>query len=104
MRFLVKAVPGERVECIKYLKRVLPQIEIVWDKTFNHMDTFLSALDRAGDDAVVHMEDDIILTKNFERKILRAIKKHPDNLIQFFSMREADLTVGSRWDISFLIL
>jgi hypothetical protein len=51
----------------------------------------------AGDDPVIRLQDDIILTKNFLAKAEAVIAEHPDDVIQFFSMRKDDLTFGSRW-------
>lgn len=50
----------------------------------------------AGDDPCLQMDDDIILTDNFEEKIHYAISKFPNHVIQFFSMRKKDLEIGTR--------
>ena len=52
----------------------------------------------AGEEACVQLEDDIILCNNFITKIEKAISERPNDVIQFFSMRKTDLTIGSRWD------
>ena len=51
----------------------------------------------AGENPCVHLEDDIVLCDNFYEKIINEIKKRPNDVIQFFSMRKDDLTVGSRY-------
>jgi hypothetical protein len=102
VRMIVKAVP-ERIEYIKYLKKNLPDAEFCIDKKRSAWDTFLRSLEMAGIDACLHMEEDIILTKNFKYKINAVISEKPDNFIQFFSMRKKDLTDGSRWDNNFLM-
>jgi hypothetical protein len=102
VRYIVRAVP-ERETFVAEIKRALPCVEVCMDKTRNAMDTFLAALDMAGQDAAVHMEDDTILTSGFQRKAEAVIAERPDTVVQFFSMRSADLTVGSRWDRSFLM-
>lgn len=101
MRILVKAVPGQRTHCVEYLKKEIPDIEFFWDKTRNHMDTFLGALRHVGNDPCLHMEEDVILAQDFIPKVQAVINSKPDCMIQFFSMRKADLTVGSRWDSDF---
>lgn len=61
--------------------------------------TFLEALRsvRPGRPSL-HLEDDVILTTDFGKKIRQAIAEHPDVVIQFFSLRKKDLTIGSRWE------
>ena len=60
------------------------------------MQCFYQALRAAGNDAVIHMEDDVLLTQGFEAKALSVVDNFNVMPIQFFSMRKADLTVGSR--------
>jgi hypothetical protein len=45
----------------------------------------------------VQMEDDIILCAHFKARCLHEIRQRPEELIQFFSMRQDDLRVGSRY-------
>jgi hypothetical protein len=45
----------------------------------------------------VFLEDDIELCLNFKDRVLNEIQKRPDDIIQFFSMRQDDLTIGSRY-------
>ncbi|GHT33517.1 hypothetical protein FACS189434_07820 [Bacteroidia bacterium] len=47
--------------------------------------------------SAVFIEDDIILCNDFYNKILAEISKYRYNVIQFFSMRKDDLTIGSRF-------
>ena len=42
------------------------------------------------------MEDDVVLTQNFVKKAQNALKEHPDQIIQFFSMRKKDIEIGTR--------
>ena len=102
MRIIIKAV-RERKDFIDYLKKNLPNAEWCYDEKKDAMDTFLRSLDLAKNDACIHMEEDILLTKNFENKIKKVITQKPFNLIQFFSMRKADTEIGSRWDNNFLM-
>lgn len=100
-RMIIRAVPT-RVEFVRYLKRHLPNAEWCFDKTHNAMETFLRSLDMAGDDPCVLMEEDILLTEGFVDKLEAEIARHPKTVIQFFSMRSADLTVGSRHDRNYI--
>jgi hypothetical protein len=69
---------------------------IIVDDTGNAMNCFRQALDIAKDSPALHMEDDIILTEGFCEKVKTEIEKHPDQVIQFFSIRKKDLTEGTR--------
>lgn len=62
------------------------------------MDTWRMVLEAARLDPVIILEDDVILTPSWREKIEEVIAAHPDDIIQFFSMRKADLTVGSRYE------
>ena len=97
MRFIVKTCP-QRSGYIPYLKERIPNLEVVLDPGGGVMDCFQESLRVAGDDAVVHLEDDIVLTSNFCEKALAVIADFPYVLIQFFSMRKKDLEIGSRWE------
>ena len=107
-RIIIRAVP-ERQSDVDYLLKHIPDAEICWetfdydDKNDNVWNTFLKAMDMAGNDPVVHMEEDVILTSNFRHKLESAISEHPNQVKTFFSMREKDLTVGSREDRYFLM-
>jgi GR25 family glycosyltransferase involved in LPS biosynthesis len=95
MRYIVTAMP-QRLESVKELKRQIPHLEIVWDRHKDAMETFLRACAEAGDDAVVRLEDDVVLTSNFMSKAEAVIEEHKDEVIQFFSRSKYDLTLGSR--------
>lgn len=72
--------------------------EIVWDTTHHAFDTWRTVLAVAGQSPAVILEDDVDLTDNWRWKVNAAIAGHRDDVIQFFSMRGDDLTVGSRWE------
>ncbi|MDD2286493.1 MAG: hypothetical protein PHQ11_13975 [Paludibacter sp.] len=88
---------SQRQDCIDYLQRYLPNAEYLID-VGNARDAFLEAMRTAENDAVVHMEEDIWLTQGFQNKIEAVIREHPNEVIQFFSMRKADIEVGSRYE------
>jgi hypothetical protein len=100
VRFIVQAMP-ERTSTVDYLKRHIPTLEVCWDRLKWPFGTFMDALRLANDEPCVHLEDDIILTVDFVREIEEVIAARPNALIQFFSMRKADQTTGSRWDRNF---
>jgi len=100
-RIVIKGVLPDRAEMVAYLTAHLPTAEWVYDEKRDAMDTFMRSLRHAGDDPCVHMEDDSVLTGGFIDKLEAAISETPSNIIQFFSMRKKDLSVGSRWDRDF---
>lgn len=70
--------------------------KIIWDAERSGRVTFLAAMHAAGDGPSVHLEDDVTLTSRWREKIEAKIAANPGTLLQFFSMRGADLTTGSR--------
>ena len=94
VRFIMRTVGN--VDLSEYEKEI-PNLEFARDRIHDAMDTFKLSLEMAGEDAVVNMEDDIILCKDFYNKIMKEIEKRPNEVIQFFSMRNDDLTIGSRY-------
>lgn len=101
MRIIIQAMKEGREDYNEYLAKHLPQAEWCFDTEKSAWSTFISSLEMAGNDPCVHLEDDIILTKDFIPKLEAAIAEHPYDIIQFFSMRKADIDVGSRWDRKF---
>lgn len=85
----------ERQEYVDYITSRI-DVNVLYDTTGNAMETFLEALRMAGGDPCIHMEEDILLTSNFDEKIESVISENKDIVIQFFSMRKKDLTIGSR--------
>ncbi|MDE2096211.1 MAG: hypothetical protein KGL39_03130 [Patescibacteria group bacterium] len=107
-RIIIKSVP-QRAEYAAYLRRLLPAAE--WCQCDGlevggvkpAMRTFLRALHMAGDSAAVHLEDDVVLTRDFVGKLEVVVKQRFWSVIQFFSMRKLDVTVGSRWDSDYMM-
>ena len=100
-RIIVTAVRGQREAFLSYLQERLPHLEIVYDTTGDAWDTFMASLVLQGADPAIHIEDDILLTRDFISKSEAVIAERPQTMIQFFSMRQKDLTVGSRFDRKF---
>tara|TARA_R110002020_G_scaffold453111_2_gene667789 strand:+ start:2328 stop:2909 length:582 start_codon:yes stop_codon:yes gene_type:complete len=95
MRYIVTAI-AERSENVEYLKTHIPNLEVVWDTKQDAMDTFLRGCQAGFGSAVVRLEDDILLTKNFTEKAEKFISLSPSHVIQFFSRSKDDLTKGTR--------
>lgn len=101
--FIVKTCNG-REEYAAYLNDRIPDLIVSYDRFTDSgindkaYQNFQQALLMAGDGATVQMEDDIILCDNFYAKCIKEIEKRPDDVIQFFSMRRDDLTIGSRYE------
>jgi hypothetical protein len=102
IRPIIRAVRDRR-EFIDYLTRALPTAEWCFDEKRDAMDTFLRALDMAGDGPALHMEDDVVLCEHFLARAAWAVMQRPNTVIQFFSMRKADLDIGSRLDRNFMM-
>lgn len=102
VKILIRAVK-ERGEFIDYLKKHLPQAEWCFDEKQDAMHTFIKGMRMAGDEPCIHMEEDIILTRDFVKKANKVITQKPFSLIQFFSMRKDDIRIGSRWDGKFMM-
>jgi len=110
VKIIIRGVP-DRQEYIDYLNRVLP--EAVWcmdtrfytepDSKIRHMKNFIDALMMGADIPCVHMEEDIIITKDFINKLNNVITQRPNELIQFFSMRGDDIKKGSRYDNNYIM-
>ena len=99
-RIIIRAIK-DRTNYIGYLKEMLPQAEWCFDQKRDAMDTFVRAMRMANNEPTIHLEEDVVLTDNFVAKIEAEIAKHPDSIIQFFSMRNDDIKIGSRWDNHF---
>ena len=94
---LIHAVPwdDQRAANARALRRAT-SATIVWDTTHENYDTYLAALAYQGSRDAIHLEDDVQLTSDWRAKAEAAIDGHRDGVVQMFSRRAADLTVGSR--------
>lgn len=81
---------------VEYLLRRLPDARVVWDRHSNAMETFLRALEAAGDAAALHMEDDALLTRDFVRKVEAVLEPRREIPVQFFSLPRKRDALGSR--------
>jgi len=79
-----------------YLVSKIPNLIVIQDNDKAAMEAYFNVLRAAGTGAYIHLEDDILLTTNFEAKIKKVIAEHRSEVINFFSRRGDDLTIGSR--------
>jgi hypothetical protein len=95
-----------REKYIENIKQNINDIIVNYDNYTNDNEiitsawkNYLNGLHLAGEKSTVQMDDDIILCENFMDKCLIEIKQRPNEVIQFFSRRNADLTKGSRYEL-----
>lgn len=101
---IVRAVRApEREGYHAYLRDRLPGATWVFDERRDAMDTFLRALAAAGVGGALHVEDDVVLADRFAERVGLEVAARPGTVVQFFSMRGADLTIGSRFDRNFMM-
>lgn len=74
---------------ISHILAEIPEAIVVKDYRRDAMANFLNAL-IVTDEPCVHMEDDIELCNGFRKKIEAAIAEHPNEVINFFSLRSKD--------------
>lgn len=96
---LIMAVPWdqERVKSARDL-HLQTGADVVWDQHHDAFDTWQRVLAAAGINPVIILEDDVELAPNWRNRIEAAIGLRRREVIQFFSMRAADHTIGSRWE------
>lgn len=106
---IVRSTPP-RAHIVESLKAQIPELIVCEDANFLHPTmsgdekghrNFLAALRISGLRPTIHMEDDIALCSNWRQRVEAEIEPRQFDVIQFFSMRKADLTLGSRYDNHF---
>lgn len=96
MRYVLCTTPG-REAFRDYLVGRLHDLIVITDKVRSARETFREALATADSEPTVFLQDDIILTRAFRSKVEQRIAQYGhDKVHQFFSMRRADRTVGTR--------
>jgi hypothetical protein len=104
VRYIVRCTPtSERLKVVRYLRACLPELEVVWDSRRDGMETFLRAMDTDGGTGAVHLEDDVVLTRDFRAKAELQIAAHPESVINFFGLRRPrrDAERVPHWDRTF---
>lgn len=83
MRVVMQAVRS-RQPMVDYVREHIPQLEVVYDSGEGVWPTFWRSLDRGGDEAHIHLEDDVTLCRDFLTRAEEAIGDGR-TLVQFFS-------------------
>jgi hypothetical protein len=86
----------ERAKNAARLVARIPDARIHWDDEHDSYQAMINCLRLAGNDACLHMEDDVTLTTGFVAKLRAAVHGREDEVHQFYSMRKRDLTEGTR--------
>lgn len=97
MKIIVRFTQARWDAFSDYLMPKLPGAVPIIDDGQGAMQSFLRAMQEAGADPALVLEDDIILTKDFLQKAQAVIRLKRFDVIQFFSRSAKDLTVGARW-------
>lgn len=95
MRYIVMAMESRKY-IVDYLQANIPNLEIVWDTKRNATATWRDMLHCMGDGSAVVLEDDVVITTNFQEKVEKVIVEHSDELIQFHSRTTDDIFIGPR--------
>jgi len=95
MKYIMRTCTG-REDYARYVHDKIPNLIELKDEDSDPMKNFMNALEAAEDDEAIHFEDDVILADDFIAKSRVVIDENPNMVIQFFSMRKADLVVGTR--------
>jgi len=97
VQIIIRTIP-ERADFLRYLTDRVPDAIICEDEKRSGTHTFLKALKMSADLPTIHLEDDVLLTNDFEAKANEFIALHPESVIQFFSMRGDDIKIGTRYE------
>ena len=85
--YVIRAV-RERTEYVNEILKQIPDAIVYWDDEYHDaMKSYLHVCGQIiGDRPAVLLEDDVILTSDFKRKIERVIEEYSGMLISFFSL------------------
>ena len=61
------------------------EYELLVDKEHKPVESFIKQLEIISDNDAVLLEDDLLLCKNFKKRIERVISRYPDKIINFFT-------------------
>ena len=101
MMTVIRTVP-ERAHYLDHFRERLKNPIFVKDRKRSAMDTFLLSLEVVDNNPAIMFDDDALLCKGFEEKANKVIMSKPFTWINFFSMRKADIEIGSRFDNNFI--
>lgn len=88
------------MERVKNAKRLADETggTVVFDQTRNIMDTYVLVMEAAGEGPCIVLQDDVYLHPEWRERVEGEIDKHPDSIIQFFSLKKRDATLPPRWE------
>lgn len=88
MKIIVRKMP-EMV-----LDKSFEQIEGQYETCFNGnaMETFIKSIEMSKDSDCLNLEDDIILCDNFLEEVNEVVKKYPNKVISFFTLKNTNET------------
>lgn len=96
MLFIVRAHEPRRAN-VDYLSHRIRDLVEVWDTTERGWWwTMLDAL-RFTDGPAVHLEDDVLLTRDFEAKVDAALEGHEHEVVQLFSQLDGESRYSQGW-------
>lgn len=79
---------------LSLLQEKIPNLILSVDTEHDAMKNFLASM-RLTNKPAVHIEDDIVLCNDFYEKVISAVNKYPNNVINFFSIRKEDYEIGA---------
>lgn len=88
MKIIVRKMPNMVLD--KSFEQLNGNYEVCYSG--NAMQTFMKSIEMSKNDDCLNMEDDIILCDNFLEEVNKAIAKHPNKLITFFTLKNVDET------------
>lgn len=85
MRFIMQTCPQREAVFRDTIAHAPSQTEIVMDTGGGNLRTFLKAMEQAGTDPFVFLEDDLIFTSDFEAKVDFVVKSWPFTVVSMFA-------------------
>ena len=100
MKYIVQAVESRKFY-VQQVQMALDDVEVLYDWSGDALAAFISTLEMAVGQAHVHLEDDIILSSNFDADVQKAVDRYPGWVINFFSPTryeyETQVTEGKKF-------
>jgi hypothetical protein len=106
MKIIINTCAG-REKFVEYLTSIIPNAIINYDDfppeakgkmTTTAWNNYCRGWKLAGNSPCLQLDDDIILCDNFIEKVEAVVDTFKNDVVQFFSMRKKDLSVGTRWE------
>lgn len=89
MNILIQAVPWDS-DRLARANEIAKETygEVIWDVTRSGFETLQRVLERAGDEPVLIIEDDVELCEDFIYRVEEVIESHSDEVVHFFSVHD----------------